>query len=89
MWASGVIDRLTLGAAFRRNDRGALEIFPANADQHSLSRVALSTPTAVLEKIADPIPLAQSDGSIVFAARDISGGESLYHLKDRNLSCLV
>src|SRR5262244_1414167 len=37
------------GAAFRRNDRVRWEIFAANPDTHSLSRVALSTPTAALE----------------------------------------
>ena len=78
------------GAAFRRNDRVRWEIFAANPDTHSLSRVALSTPTAALEMITDPTPLAQSDGSIVFAARDLSrGGDGLYHLKNSQLSCLV
>ena len=77
------------GAAFRRNDRVRWEIFAANPDEHSLSRVALSTPTSALEMITDPTPLAQSDGSIVFAARDISRGEGLYHLKDSKLTCLV
>jgi hypothetical protein len=39
--------------------------------------------------ITDPTPLAQSDGSIVFAARDLSRREGLYHLKNGKLSCLV
>ena len=77
------------GAAFRRNDRVRWEMFAANPDEHSLSRVALSTPTAALEMITDPTPLAQSDGSIVFAARDLSRGDGLYHLKNSQLSCLV
>ena len=74
------------GAAFRRNDRVRWEIFAANPDQHSLSRVA---PTSALEMITDPTPLAQSDGSIVFAARDLSRGDGLYHLQNGKLSCLV
>jgi hypothetical protein len=77
------------GAAFRRNDRVRWEIFAANPDEHRLSRVPLSTPTSVLEMIVDPTPLAQSDGSIVFAARDISRGEGLYQLKNSKVSCLV
>jgi hypothetical protein len=39
--------------------------------------------------ITDPTPLAQSDGSIVFAAQDTSRGEGLYHLKNGKLSCLA
>jgi hypothetical protein len=77
------------GAAFRRKDRVRWEIFAGNPDQHSLSRVALSPPIAALEMITDPTPLAQSDGSIVFAARDVTGGDGIYLLKDRKLSCLV
>ena len=77
------------GAAFRRKDRVRWEIFAANPDQHSLSRVALSPPTAALEMITDPTPMAQSDGSIVFGARDVTRGDGIYHLKDRKLSCLV
>jgi hypothetical protein len=77
------------GAAFRRNDRVRWEIFAANPDTHSLSRVALSGSDSALEMITDPTPLAQSDGSIVFAARDLSRGDGLYHLKNSQLSCLV
>jgi len=77
------------GAAFRRNDRVRWEIFAANPDDHSLSQVALSPSPSALEMVTDPTPLAQSDGSIVFAARDISRGDGLYHLKDGKLNCLV
>jgi hypothetical protein len=77
------------GAAFRRNDRVRWEIFAANPDDHTLSRVALPASTSAFEMVTDPTPLAQSDGSIVFAARDVSRGDGLYHLKDGKLSCLV
>ena len=76
-------------AAFRRNDRVRWEIFAANPDDQSVSRVALSGSPSALEMVTDPTPMAQSDGSIVFAARDIARGDGLYRLKDGKLSCLV
>jgi len=77
------------GAAFRRNDRVRWEIFAANPDDHSLSRVVPSGFTSSLEMISDPTPLAQSDGSLVFGAREILRGDGLYRLKDGKLGCLV
>jgi hypothetical protein len=77
------------GAAFRHHDRLRWEIFAANPDEHSLSRVVPSAFTSSLEMISDPTPLAQSDGSVVFGAREILRGDGLYRLKDGKLSCLV
>jgi len=77
------------GAAFRRDNQVRWEIFAASPDQHSLSRVVLSRMAPKLEMISDPTPLALSDGSIVFAAREFLHGEGLYLLKEGKLSCLV
>jgi hypothetical protein len=77
------------GAAFRRNNQVRWEILAANPDTHSLSRVAPSSSDWALEMVTDPTPLAQSDGSIVFAAREVAHGEGIYHLKNGRLSCLV
>jgi hypothetical protein len=77
------------GTAFRRNDRVRWEIFAANPDEHTLSRVVPSAFTSSLEMISDPTPLAQSDGSVVFGAREILHGDGLYRLKNGKLSCLV
>src|SRR5262249_6463984 len=60
-----------------------------NPDDHSLSRVVPSGFTSSLEMISDPTPLAQSDGSLVFGAREILRGDGLYRLKDGKLGCLV
>src|SRR5262245_41197235 len=61
-------------AAFRRNSQARWDIFPANLDDHTLSRVALFSSFPALEMVIDPAPFAQSDGSIVFAVRTISRG---------------
>jgi hypothetical protein len=77
------------GAAFRRNDQVRWEILSANPDTHSLSRVALSSSDWAFEMVTDPTPLAQSDGSIVFAGEQQSGSRGVYRLSGGKLSCLL
>jgi hypothetical protein len=82
---------VVFGAAFRRRDRVRWEIFAANPDTHSVSRLPLplSRSEGALEFVNDPTPLAQSDGSVVFAAEDDSHAEAVYRLRGGKLTRLI
>ena len=76
------MERRLTWLAIGRNKRMLWEILAAKPGIHSLSRVALSSSYWALEMVTDPTPLAQSDGSIVFAAREVAHGKGIYHLKN-------
>ncbi len=78
------------GAAFRRHDQVRWEIFQGDPDTHQISLVSLHGTENVLgEFLSDPAPLAQPDGSIVFAGEQQSGSRAVYRLSGRKLSCLL
>jgi hypothetical protein len=79
------------GAAFRRSNQVRWEAFAANPDTHALSRLPLSTSPSegAIELVTDPTPLAQADGSVVFAAEENSHREAVYQLKGGRLTCLL
>jgi len=83
------MERRLTWLAIGRNNRMLWEILAAKPGIHSLSRVALSSSYWALEMVTDPTPLAQSDGSIVFAAREVAHGKGIYHLKNGRPSCLI
>jgi hypothetical protein len=79
------------GAAFRRSNQVRWEAFAANPDTHALSRLPLPTSPSegAIESVTDPTPLAQADGSVVFAAEENSHREAVYQLKGGRLTCLL
>jgi hypothetical protein len=86
----GADGTVLFGAAFRRGKQVRWEAFVANADTHALSRLPLPTsPGEVSDLVTDPMPLAQADGSVVFAAEEDSHREAVYRLKGGNLTCLL
>ena len=78
-------------AAFRRNNQVRWEAFAANPDTHALFRLPLPTSPGegAIELVTDPTPLAQADGSVVFAAEEDSHREAVYQLKGGKLTCLL
>jgi len=82
---------VVFGAAFRRGNQVRWEVFAANPDNHAVSRLPLpiSRGEGALELVTDPTPLAQADGSMVFAAEEDAHREAVYQLKGGNLTCLL
>jgi hypothetical protein len=78
------------GAAFRRGNQVRWEAYAANPDTHAVSRLPLFTSSGETPQlVTDPTPLAQVDGSVVFAAEEDSHREAVYRLKGGNLTCLL
>jgi hypothetical protein len=87
----GADGTVLFGAAFRRGNRVRWEAFTANPDTHAVARLPLppSPSEGPLEVLTDPTPLAQGDGSVVFAAEEDSHREAVYQLKGGKLTCLL
>src|SRR5262249_18731994 len=86
----GADGTVLFGAAFRSGNQVRWRVFAANPDTHAVSQLRLLTsPGEVPELVTDPTPLAQADGSVVFAAEDDSHREAVYQLKSGNLTCLL
>src|SRR5262252_4205882 len=73
----GADGTVLFGAAFRSGNQVRWRVFAANPDTHAVSQLRLLTsPGEVPELVTDPTPLAQADGSVVFAAEDDSHREA-------------
>ncbi|MBV8137106.1 MAG: hypothetical protein JO121_15950 [Deltaproteobacteria bacterium] len=78
------------GAAFRSGNQVRWQVFAASPDTHAVSRLPLFiSPGEAPQLVTDPTPLAQADGSVVFAAEENSHREAVYRLKGGNLTCLL